>query len=88
MPLVFVGYQGPSLGDDDYYAANLLTDILAVGESSRMYQRLVDKDQIAVEAQCEPFSLEKAGALILIGVPAPGKEVKDVEKQCTMKLKK
>jgi predicted Zn-dependent peptidase len=79
MPALFVTYRGPKLGDDDYYAASLLCDVLASGESSRLYQRLVDKDQIAVQAQMEPLSLQNSGALILIGIPANGKSIKKVE---------
>src|SRR5262249_28699306 len=33
----------------DFYALNVLRTVLFDGESSRMYQRLVDKDQIALD---------------------------------------
>lgn len=80
LPAVMMCYRGPSLGDEEYYATSLLSDILASGESSRLYQRLVDKDQIAVASELEPLSLQYAGALIFIGVAAPGKEYASVEK--------
>jgi zinc protease len=44
-----------------------------------LYQRLVDKDQIAVQSAMEPLSLQNSGALILIGIPAVGKSIKKVE---------
>src|SRR5712675_2597925 len=49
LPLVFVAYHIPRTNSPDYYALNILRTILFQGESSRMYQRLVDKDQIALD---------------------------------------
>jgi len=76
---IFVGFRGPKLGSDDFYAVNLLSNILAVGESSRLYQRLVDKEQIAVQSSLIPLSLEKSGAILLIGVAKPGNDLEDLE---------
>ncbi len=79
LPGVFVGYRGVKQGDPDGYALEMLTDILANGESSRMYKRLVDKEQIAVQASTFPFQLEQVGAMVLIGIAAPGAEIGKVE---------
>jgi zinc protease len=49
LPLLMVGYHVPQSNSSDFYALNILRTILFQGESSRMYQRLVDKDQIALE---------------------------------------
>src|SRR5215475_11948461 len=56
LPLLMIGYHVPQTNNADFYALNVLRTILFQGESSRMYQRLVDKDQIAldVSAQAEP----------------------------------
>lgn len=80
LPAVFIGYRGPSLGDADYYAMSMLTDILAQGESSRLYQRLVDKDQIAVQTTSFPYSLQYAGAVVAVGIGSTGKDISEVEK--------
>lgn len=80
LPGVFIGYRGVSEGDPDSYALSMLTDILANGESSRMYRRLVDQDQIAVQASTFPYSLEKSGALILVGIATPNGDISKVEK--------
>lgn len=80
LPAVFIGYRGPKLGEPDYYAFSLLNQVLSSGESSRLYQRLVEKDQIAVAAQSMPFPLQYSGACLLIGVASPGKDIKTVEK--------
>src|SRR6266849_3721721 len=49
LPLLLIGYHLPPTNNADFYALNILQAVLFRGESSRMYQRLVDKDQIALE---------------------------------------
>jgi zinc protease len=49
LPLLMVAYHIPRTDNPDFYALNILRTILFDGESSRMYQRLVDKDQIALD---------------------------------------
>jgi zinc protease len=49
LPLLMLGYHLPQTNSPDFYALNILRTILFEGESSRMYQRLVDQDQIALE---------------------------------------
>ena len=49
LPLLMIGYHIPQTNSPDFYAVNILRTILFSGESSRMYQRLVDQDQIALD---------------------------------------
>src|SRR5580658_3266308 len=49
LPLVMIGYHVAKTDDPDFYALNILRSVLFQGESSRMYQRLVDKDQLALD---------------------------------------
>jgi zinc protease len=48
LPLLMIGYHVPQSTSPDYYAMNVLETILFSGQSSRMYTRLVDKDQLAL----------------------------------------
>src|SRR5262249_61083590 len=48
LPLLIIGYHVPPSNSADTYALNILRTALFQGESSRMYQRLVDQDQIAL----------------------------------------
>ena len=48
LPLLMIAYHVPQTNNPDFYALNVLQTILFQGESSRMYQRLVDQDQIAL----------------------------------------
>ncbi len=49
LPIVMIGYHIPQTNSADFYALNILNTVLYHGESSRMYERLVDKDQIALD---------------------------------------
>jgi len=48
LPLLMIAYHVPQSTSPDFYALNLLEAILLTGQSSRLYQRLVDKDQLAI----------------------------------------
>jgi zinc protease len=49
LPLLMIGYHVPQTSHRDFYAMNILRTVLFQGESSRMYRRLVDQDQLALE---------------------------------------
>ena len=48
LPILMVAYHVPESAHPDYYALQVLQTILFSGQSSRMYQRIVDKDQLAL----------------------------------------
>jgi zinc protease len=48
LPIVMMAYHVPESAHPDYYPLQVLQTILFEGESSRMYRRLVDTDQIAL----------------------------------------
>jgi zinc protease len=48
LPIVMIAYHVPETASPDYYALSLLRTILLSGQSSRLYQRIVDKDQLAI----------------------------------------
>jgi zinc protease len=51
LPIVMMGYHVPEAADPDYYPLQVLKTVLFEGQSSRMYQRLIDKDQLAIAVQ-------------------------------------
>src|ERR1700737_4925513 len=72
LPLVLAAYHIPQTNSPDFYALNVLRTVLFQGESSRMYQRLVDKDQIALDVSS---SVEPAFDPTIVEVVAqPNKE--------------
>lgn len=48
LPIIMAAYHIPQTNSEDYYPLQLLDNILSSGQSSRLYQRLVDKDQLAL----------------------------------------
>lgn len=50
LPAVVIGYKIPARYTPDAYPLDLASNILAGGESSRLYQTLVYKDRIAVQS--------------------------------------
>jgi len=80
LPGVFISFRGPSVSSADYYSSQLLTDILANGESSRLYQRLVDKEELAVEVLVEPILMQDVGLFLIYAIAAPGKSIEKTEK--------
>jgi zinc protease len=49
LPLLMTGWHVVESSHPDYFPLQVLQNILLGGESSRLYQRLVDKDQLALE---------------------------------------
>ncbi len=77
LPLVLVAYHIPQTNSPDYYALNVLRTVLFQGESSRMYRRLVDKDQIALDVSS---SVEPAFDPTIVEVAAQPKQGVDPQK--------
>ena len=70
---LIAAFQAPSARQEDIYAAHLLNYILAEGKTSRLYRRLVEKDQtvsslsVSLEDMRDP-SLFKVAAQLKSGV--------------------
>lgn len=71
LPATLHAWRVPPQTDPDAYALDLLTNILAGGRSSRLYRRLVDQEQAAVEAAAFPFLQEKTGMTGVFAVGNP-----------------
>lgn len=72
LPMIIHAYPLPALGTPDYYAMEMLGTLLSSGQSSRMYRRLVDEKQIALQVQAMPLGLEDPGLMIVIALPNMG----------------
>lgn len=88
MTALFLGYPGPTMYDKEYFAASLLSDILSSGTSSRLYQRLVNNDQIAVEAAFSPLIFRGAGSFLVQAVLMGDKSTDQAEKAIKDELDK
>ena len=74
--------------DDDYYATDLLTDILGGGASSRLYQALVKEQQLFTGINCYHFGSLDAGLLAIDGQLVKGVDIKKAEEAIEAELDK
>jgi zinc protease len=80
LALVNIVYRIPAGNTPDWYALDMLGDILASGESSRMYQDLVEDKQLSVAVSAGPEDTRGPSLFNLEGTVAPGKDPAEVEK--------
>ncbi|MBK8945200.1 MAG: insulinase family protein [Ignavibacteriae bacterium] len=79
LPLVLQAYRIPALGTEDFYSLEMLTTLLASGESSRLQKAVVDQKQKAMNVGAFPFSLEDSGLFITYGISNMGITADDLE---------
>ncbi|HSV87223.1 MAG TPA: pitrilysin family protein [Bacteroidales bacterium] len=72
LPAIIHAYPLPARGTKDFYAMDMLSALLTRGESSRMVQRLVNEDQVALTIQAMALGLEDPGLKIVFGLPNMG----------------
>jgi len=87
-PAVAITYLAPNSRDKDVPALEIAETILANGESSRLYQELVYKQQIAQEASFNADIRADRGLLYFYAVASEGKKPEELEKSLLAELKK
>jgi zinc protease len=80
LPLLMIGYHVPQTNHADFYATNILRTILFQGESSRMYQRLVDRDQVALDVSSSVQPAFDPTLAIIVAQPKQGVDPEKCEK--------
>lgn len=80
LPAVVLGYHIPAQGTKDFYAVQMLGQLLSQGESSRMNKILVDEQQKAVAAGSFPLQLEDPGANLTYAIANMGVNPAELEK--------
>ena len=88
LPIVMMAYHAPKVGTPDHTALEVLQTVLFSGESSRMYQRLVDKGQLAINVGGNITSGFDAGVFQITVQPRAKVDTKDVEKAVYEELDK
>jgi len=88
LPLLMIGYHIPKTNDPDFYALNILRTVLFQGESSRMYQRLVDKDQLALDVSSFVQPSFDPTLAIIVAQPKQGVDPTNCEKAIYEELDK
>ena len=79
LPAVGVIYPGVAANHPDNAALDVLQAIMSRGESSRLYQSLVYRSQLASNASFSGNAMEEDGVISVTAVVAQGKAIADVE---------
>jgi zinc protease len=72
LPAVILAYHAPKMGSDDFYALQLLNQLLSQGASSRLQKQIVDKDQKALAVGAFALPLEDPGIVMMFGIANTG----------------
>ena len=79
LPAVMLSWQRPKGNHADHAALEVLTRILATGESSRLVRRVVREQALATSIMPANNGLKEAGFFALLAIAAGGKEPRAVE---------
>lgn len=79
-PLLCLAYPMDRYGTEGYIAADLLTDILSNGSSSRFYRRLMLGTDLFTEVDASIAGCEDAGFLMITALLNPGVSIAEAEK--------
>jgi zinc protease len=69
---LYLTFHMPARLHPDYYAADLLSDVLCNGQSSRLFRRLLKEQQLFASIDCYISGSIDPGLLIIEGKPAEG----------------
>lgn len=76
---VYIAFQMGTRLDDDFYAVELLSDVLSRGNSSRLYRSLVQDKQIFSEVHAYITSSLDKGMFVLEGKPLENVSIEQAE---------
>jgi zinc protease len=75
VPAIFLAFRTPARLAADFYAVDLLSDVLAMGPSSRLYRRLLKERQLFSQIDAYITANLDPGLLVVEGRPAEGVSV-------------
>jgi zinc protease len=74
--------------DHGYYVADLITEVLGGGGSSRLYQKLVKEKKLFSQIECYHFGTVDKGLLAIEGKLVKGVKMEDAEKAINEEIEK
>ncbi len=77
VPAIFMAFRTPPRLHSDFYAADLLSDVLASGQSSRLYRRLVKERRLLSSVEASVTSTFDPGMLIVEAKLAEGVSIEE-----------
>ena len=88
LPAVVLAYHIPKQGTHDYYAIDLLSNLLSQGKSSRFEKEIVDKQKKAFVAQAVNLQNEDPGLSFMFGIANTGVKPEELEKAMLSEIDK
>jgi zinc protease len=88
LPAVAITYAAPPISSPDADVLRIAEAVLGGGESSRLYQSLVYRQQIAAEALANANLREQPGYFAIGAILAGGKKPEDAERALLAELKR
>lgn len=79
LPLIVMAYHIPEQGSADFYAVDMLNQVLSQGQSSRLNKALVDEKQLALFASAMTYNTEDPGLTLAFSLANMGIDPKQVE---------
>ena len=76
---LYMAFHMPSRQDAGYYAADLLSDILSRGNSSRLYRSLLKEQQLFSDINAYHLGSIDPGLFVVEGKPVPGVSMEKAE---------
>jgi zinc protease len=86
LPALAVTYLGPSIRSNESSALSLAAEILAGGDSSRMYQKMVYEQQVVQSVSFDSDLREDLGLLVFRLILASGKTIAEAEKSLSNEI--
>jgi len=86
LPAVALTYLGPSIRGNDSSALSLVAEILAGGDSSRLYRTMVYEQQVVQSVSCDADLREDLGLIVFRLILASGKTIADAEKSLSNEI--
>lgn len=77
VPAIFLAFRTPARVDREFYSVDLLSDVLAMGPSSRLYRRLLKERQLFSTIDAYVTANIDPGLLVIEGRPSAGVSVED-----------
>lgn len=88
LPAVVIAYHIPKMGTDDYYAMQLLSQLLSQGKSSRFQKAIVDSEQKALAVGAFSLNNEDPSLSIMYGIANGGVTPEDLEQAMLTQIDK
>ncbi len=88
LPAVVVAYHVPKLGTTDWYALQLLTQMLSQGKSSRFQKEIVEKQQKGLAVGAFMIPNEDPGVAFMYGITNAGVKPEELEKSMLAEVEK